>query len=310
MNRPKTVSDRSTARGSSRTKSIMERKTTMEKIGILIDSTTLTRPDIANRSFVKVADLKVILDGEEFEEQQLSKEVMLEKLHTVKKMATSQPAPGKFLEKMEEFHQEGYTHVLVITLSREISGTYQAAMIARSMVEFPMEIVVRSPQVASFGVALGTAILCDMVEQGAAFSDIVLRYESLFRDATLMFTLTNLMNLFRGGRLGIVSALLGTILHIKPIIEMRGGKLELAKRERTNNGCLEHFIAKIKAFAETHKTIWVDVIQINRPEWGEKLVEAVKGLIPQAILRVTDYLSPVFYSHLGDQGFGFAILGE
>lgn len=282
----------------------------MEKIGILLDSTTLTRPDIANRPFVKVADLKVILDGEEFEEHELPKEIMIGKLHTVKKMSTSQPAPGKFLEKMEEFHQEGYTHVLVITLSREISGTYQAAMIARSMIEFPMEIVVRAPQVASFGVALGTAILCDMVERGTTFADIVLNYESLFRDATLMFTLVDLMNLFRGGRLGIVTALLGTILHIKPIIEMREGKLELVKRERTNAGCLDYFIQKIKVFAETHKKIWIDVIQINRPEWGDKLVAAVKNLVPHAVVRITDYLSPVFYTHLGDQGFGFAILGE
>ncbi|NBJ15060.1 MAG: DegV family protein [Dehalobacter sp. 4CP] len=282
----------------------------MEKIGILIDSTTLTRPDIAIRPFVKTADLKVILDGEEFEEHELSKEAMLEKLHSAKKMSTSQPAPGKFLEKMEEFHREEYTHILVITLSKEISGTYQAAMIARSMIDFPMEIVVRAPQVASFGVALGVGILCEMVERGASFADLVLRYESLFRDATLMFTLADLMNLFRGGRLGIVSALLGTILRIKPVIEMKEGKLELVKRERTNAGCLEQFTSKIKAFGETHKNVWVDVIQINRPEWGEKLVAAVKNLIPQAIIRITDYLTPVFYTHLGDEGFGFAILGE
>ncbi|HOW38799.1 MAG TPA: DegV family protein [Bacillota bacterium] len=281
-----------------------------EKIGLLIDSTSLTRPDILSHPFVKVADLKVVLDGTEYEEHELPKEVMLEKLHSTRKMATSQPSPGTFLERYEQFHREGYTHVLVVVLSSAISGTYQSATIAKTMIDFPLEIEVRSPKVASFGVALGVGLLCEAIENHISFSDLLVKYESTFKDATLMFTLSNLMNLFKGGRLGIVSALLGMVLRIKPIIEMNGGKLELAKKERTNNGCFEHFMGKITAFAQTHKTVYIDVITINRADWAQKMVEAIHEAVPHAIVRVTDYLSPVFYVHLGDQGFGFAILGE
>jgi DegV family protein with EDD domain len=281
-----------------------------EKIGILIDSTSLTRPDLLSHPFVKVVDLKVILDGTEYEEHQLPKEIMLEKLHTTRKMSTSQPAPGTFLERYEEFYREGYTHVLVVVLSSAISGTYQSALLGKSMVDFPLEIEVRSPKVASFGVALGIARLCEAVENHIAFSALINQYESTYKDATLMFTLSNLMNLFKGGRLGIVSALLGMVLRIKPIIEMNGGKLELAKKERTNHGCFEHFMAKIQAFAQNHQTVYIDVITINREEWAKKMVDAIHETVPRAIVRVTDYLSPVFYVHLGDQGFGFAILGE
>jgi len=282
----------------------------MEKIGLLIDSCSLTRPDLALFPFVKVADLNVTIDGVDYQEHELPTPVIIGKLHTAKKMTTSQPSPGLFLEKYQEFHQEGYTHVLVVVLSPEISGTAQSATIAKGEVDFPLEIVIRSPQVASFGVALGLGLLCQMIVEKQPFSAVVSRSDLLYKNATLMFTLSNLMNLFKGGRLGIVSAFLGTILHIKPIIKMIDGKLNLVKKERTSLACYEYFMEVIKEYAEKFKTVYVDVIHLNRQEWGDKMMKDIHELYPNIVLRMTEYVSPVFFVHLGDQGFGFAIIGE
>ncbi|MFA5037332.1 MAG: DegV family protein [Candidatus Izemoplasmatales bacterium] len=282
----------------------------MEKIGLLIDSTTLTRTDISTKPYIKVVDLHVMIDGKDYFEGELSTEMIVKKIHETKKLSTSQPAPGVFLEKLEEFHQEGYTHVLIITLSAAISGTYQSALIAKSLVDYPMEIVVRSPKVASFGVCLGIPLLGEMIEKKKPFVDIVNRYEALYQDAAVMFTLADLMHLFRGGRLGIVSALLGSILRIKPIVEMINGKLVLVKKERTNLACLNFFMDKLKRYEETYKHVYVDVIHLNKPEWAEKLIEEIKTKYPKTEIHLTDYVSPVFFVHLGDQGFGIAIMGE
>jgi len=282
----------------------------MEKIGILIDSTTLTRTDILSYPFIKVASLNVTIDGVDQTEVSLTTEKIVEKIHTAKKMTTSQPAPGTVLAKYEEFYKEGYTHVLVVTLSVPLSGTYQSAVMAKSLVDFPLSIEVKAPQVAAYGVALGVIELCKAVQKGIKFSDLLVRYESLYQDAAVMFTLSDLMHLFRGGRLGIVSALIGSVLRIKPIVEMINGKLELTKKERTNQACFEFFMSKLDRYEKQYKHVTVDIIQLNRLEWGDKLESAIRERYPETAIHRTDYVSPVFFIHLGDQGFGLSIIGE
>lgn len=282
----------------------------MEKIGILVDTTTLTRLEIKEYSFIKTVSLKVTIDGKEFAEPELSTEDMQYHLKMAKKLMTSQPSPGEFLEVYHAFHEEGYTHVLVVTLSEQISGTYQSAQIAKKMIDFPLEIEVRAPQVASFGVANGIPVLADMVKENKSFAELLKRYDSVYQQAQVMFTLSNLMHLFRGGRLGIVSALLGTVLRIKPIIEMIDGKLHLTHKVLTNQACLEYFLTAIRKACQAHQNVRLDIIHLNRPEWAEKLKKSVLAEFPKTIIHMTDYVSPVFFVHLGNQGFGVAIVAE
>jgi len=281
----------------------------MEKIGLLIDTTSLTRNDIKQYDFIKVAPLGVTIDGKIFQEPDLSYADMMKYLSEGRKMMTSQPSPGEFLKLFEEYHLEGYTHVFVITLSEKISGTYQSAVIAKSMIEYPMEISVHAPKVASFGVALGIAILAKEIKNVMTFKALENRYEEVYSNAHVMFTLSNLMHLFRGGRLSKVAALLGTVLRIKPIVEMIDGKLQLTRKERTNIACYDIFMETVKKYVDQYKTVYLDIVQLNRPEWGDKLKEAVNEKYPNVIINMSAAVSPVFLVHLGDQGFGIAILG-
>jgi len=282
----------------------------MDKIGLLIDSTTLTRPGLEKKPYIKVAPLNVTIDGVDHTEFELSTEAMIANLHSGKKMTTSQPAPGVFLELLEAFHKEGYTHVLVLTLSERISGTHQSAIIAKGMLEVPLEVKVYAPKVASYGVANGIPTLCKDIEKGVSFDSLVKHAYSIYDNAAVMFTLGDLMHLFRGGRLNKVQALLGSVLRIKPIIEMVEGKLELTKKERTNQACHEYFMEKVRLLVAGKKHVAFDVIELNRKEWGDKMEEDLRKEFPNAAIYRTDYVSPVFFVHLGDAGFGVAVVAE
>lgn len=282
----------------------------MEKIGLLIDSTTLTREDLIIYNFVKVAQLKVHFDEEHFDENQLTKEEMQEKIIEGKHLKTSQPSPIDFLNQYKAFYDDGFTHVFAVVLSSGLSGTYQSALIAKTMIDFPLEVDVHSPNAASFGIALGVKIIAEMIKNEKSFEEIQKRYYKLYEKPYVSFTLGDLMNLYRGGRLSRISAYIGKILRIKPIIEMIEGKLELVKKERTNKACLDIFMKKIDEYATTYEKVFLDIIQINMPEWGNKVLELVNEKYKNVEIHMTDYLSPVFYSHLGNKGFGVAILGE
>ncbi len=281
----------------------------MEKIGLLIDSTTLTRDDI-NYPFMKVVHLDVIIDEKNYVESDLTTKDMYGHLKTAKKMTTSQPAPGEFLKLYKQFFDEGYTNVLVVVLSEKLSGTYQSAIIAKSLIDFKLDVVVHSPQVASYGVALGIPPLAKMIEKGDLLAEVVKKCEAVYANAGVFFTLDDLMHLYRGGRLSKVSALLGTMLRIKPIIEMIDGKLVLVKKERTNIACMNFFMNVIDKYHEKYEHVQLDIIQMQREEWASKLKEAVLKKYSKTKIHLTTYVSPVFFVHLGNNGFGIAITGE
>ncbi len=281
----------------------------MEKIGLCLDTTSQTREDFKNYNFIKFAPLGVSIDNVLYQEPDLSFDEMMGFLKEGRKMMTSQPSPGEFLQLFHEYHKEGYTHVMVITLSEKISGTYQSATIAKSMIDFPLIVSVYSPKVASFGVALGVSVLAEAIQKGITFPELETMYQTVFEHGHVMFTLANLMHLFRGGRLNRVSALLGTVLRIKPIVEMVDGKLQLTKKERTNLACFNEFMAVIDTYASTYKNVYVDIVELNRLEWAEKLKEAIQEKYPSIAIHVTHQISPVFLVHLGDQGFGIALIG-
>lgn len=282
----------------------------MEKIGILIDSTTLTRSDLTAYEFVKVAQLKVEIGGEHFDESDLTKDLMQEKVKHGNHLKTSQPSPQDFLDKYNEFYEQGYTHVITIVLTQGISGTYQSSLVAKSLIENSLIVVSFSPQAASYGVGLGVKKLAEQIEKGTTFEKVLERYDNLFKNPLIAFTLGDLMNLFRGGRLSRVSALIGQLLRIKPIIKMIDGKLELVKKERTNKACMKYFMDYIDDYVKKYKKVYLDIIYISMPEWGNKVLQTVQENYKNVEIHMTDYLSPVFYSHLGNKGFGIAILAE
>lgn len=282
----------------------------MEKIGLLIDSTSITREDLTTYEFVKVAQLQVQVDDDNYKENQLSEKEMLTYLNENKKFLTSQPSPDDFLNLYKEYKEQGYTHVITVVLSHKLSGTYQSAMLAKSMIDFNIEIDIHAPISASFGVALGVKLLAEMIDEGKSYDEITKRYHSLFQEPTVAFTLGDLKNLLRGGRLNKIQAFVGKILRIKPVIEMINGKLELVKKERSNIGCIKHFMEKIDYYAKKFKNVYLDIINIGMDEWSNKLLETVKENYKNIKIHLTNTLSPVFYSHLGDKGFGIAIVAE
>ena len=280
----------------------------MEKIGLLIDSTTHTTDEFKKYDFIKTVYLNVSIEGEDFLENDLTKEDMEANIERHAKMLTSQPAPGDFVEAFDEFKSEGYTHVLVVVLSEKISGTFQSALLAKKMIESDLKITVHSPNAASFGVANGLRLLAKDIDNKLSYKEVLERYYEIFKEPLIAFTLSNLKHLFKGGRLNRVQAFIGTVLRIKPIVQMIDGKLKMVQKERTNIACQDFFLERIDEYTNKYDNIYVDIINLNMEKWGSQLKETIAEKYPKIKLHTTNYVSPVFYVHLGNKGFGISII--
>ena len=281
----------------------------MNKIGLLIDSTTLTGNVIKTYDFVKSVNLKVVIEETEYLEKDLTKEDMENFIEEHKKMTTSQPSPQEFLDVYDAYEKAGYTHVLVVMISEKLSGTFQAALLSKTMYEGDMTISVHSPKVASFGIANGLRVIAKDISEGMNFEDLEKKYYQVFEHAYVGFTLSNLMHLFRGGRLSRVQALLGSVLRIKPIVEMIDGKLKMVKKERTNIACLDNFMEEVDQYAQKFDQVYIDIIHLNMEKWADKIKEVVEEKYDHVHIHMTDRVSPVFYVHLGNKGFGISLIG-
>lgn len=154
---------------------------------------------------------------------------------------TAAPSPGAFEKAYREAADDGATGVVSIHISSDLSATSQAAETAARAVD-DIEISVVDSRTVSMGEGL---IVVEAARSAASGVDAaaVANYTSDLAARTKVFgALDTLENLKRGGRIGAAQSLLGSLLNIKPIIEVRDGVVEAAGRQRTRGRALTHLV--------------------------------------------------------------------
>lgn len=204
-------------------------------IRIVIDSTSDVTKDIIEKYNLKVVPLTVNFEQESYLDKiELSTSEFFEKLTKADKLpTTSQANPSAFVEAFSEILLEG-DQVLGIFIASEFSGTYDSARIAKDMIGSDNIRIIDSKSVC-----LGTFSLIleaiELVNQNKTIDEIVEELEKLKDKIVAIAGLDTLKYLEKGGRLSKGQAVVGTLLNIKPILEIKDGKLEVIEKIRGKN---------------------------------------------------------------------------
>ncbi|MDD3428742.1 MAG: DegV family protein [Oscillospiraceae bacterium] len=201
-------------------------------IRILTDSTAdLTAQQAADLN-VEVIPLKVMFGTQEFlDGVTISVEEFYEKMVSSAKLpTTSQPSPAQFLAHFEAA-QEAQDEVIVLTISSAISGTYQSANIAKETCGYE-KIYLIDTATATLGAQLLVLLAVKLRQQGLSAQEIALELETQKYNICLLAFVDDLKYLKRGGRLSGAGAVAGTLLGIKPIVEVAEGKVVVAGKAR------------------------------------------------------------------------------
>ena len=151
---------------------------------------------------------------------------------------TSAPSPGAFVEMFNSMAAEGATGVVCINLSEALSATIQSARTAAQSDDVSIDVrVVNSKSVTG---GLGSMVLAaaQAARNGASADEIVELVESLSGRTRIYATLDTLENLKKGGRIGGAQAALGTMLSIKPLLDLSSGEVVAAGKQRTRKRSL------------------------------------------------------------------------
>ncbi|MEG2936467.1 MAG: DegV family protein [Clostridium sp.] len=216
-------------------------------IRIITDSTSDITQNLAKEKNITVVPLCVRFDQEEFKDGvTLSSEEFYAKLQDTKNLpTTSQPSPDEFLKHFEAAKEAG-DEVIVITLSSTLSGTYQSAMIAKTMCEYDKIHLVDSQTVTlALNILVEYALI--LRASGTSFEDMITALESSKTRIKLFAVVGTLEYLKKGGRLSSTAALAGTLLGIKPIVNVADGTVAMAAKARGTNSAFSKISSLVVA---------------------------------------------------------------
>jgi DegV family protein with EDD domain len=193
----------------------------MATIAIVTDSTADIPKEMRDRLGITMVPLKVAFGKDTYLDNiDLQPAEFYQKLIQSSSLpTTSQPSPTDFFDVFKMLTDEGRT-VVSIHLSGTLSGTYQSALIAKSMLEGEGDITVVDSKSASYGYGMMVVAAAEMAAEEASVDEIVEEIHSLRREMRLYFLVDTLEYLQKGGRIGKAAAVVGSLLHIKPILSI------------------------------------------------------------------------------------------
>ncbi len=224
---------------------------------------------------VELVPFKVTLDGREFiDDENLDVYEMIDFMNKSKEVKTSCPAPGDFIEAFQ-----GERDIFVVTISKNLSGAYNAAVVARDMVlegEENKRIHIFDSESASAGETLVTLRLKEEIDKGLTFDEIIENVNKYIKEVKTFFILESLNNLIKNGRISKTAGLIANVLNFKPIMQDNGsGSIELYEKVRGKKRAFSTLIKAIGKVGEKSDGRRLVITHVNALDIALELKESI-----------------------------------
>lgn len=184
---------------------------------------------------------------------------------------TSRPVPADTVNLFKRAMEEtGADSVVVLAVSKDVSGTVSSVEQAQKEVNFPVHLV--DTRTISLALGMTTIRIAEMRDAGASAEDAVAAAREIAASSKAIFTPSTLEFLRRGGRIGNARHLLGTALSIKPILTLVDGKVEALESVRTRKRALSRMVELIGENIDPSKPLYLGACHANVPDELEQVV--------------------------------------
>jgi len=256
---------------------------------IAVDSTSDIPADRARSLDITVIPLLVLFGDESYRDGvDLTTTQFYDRLKTSSIMpSTSAPSIGAFQEAYEGMIRRGASAILQVCLSAKLSATYSAATQAAQMVsvEKNIPIAVIDSGTVSAGFGLPAQMLAQEARDGVSLDQLKTRAQSLLSRVHLYAVLDTLEFLRRGGRISGATAFAGSLLQVKPLLEVRDGEVVQLERIRTRGKAFERvgqLVAKLMpleamAIVGSDEATRAQLAAVVRPFWSGETNQGALG---------------------------------
>lgn len=268
----------------------------MARIRVLSDSACDVPEEIARRLDIEIVSLSIRFGDEEFTDGvDLTPAQFWAKCKRSKALPeTAAPSPGAFQAAYQRARSDGCDGVIVLTISAALSATHQSAVLARDAVAGEIPVRVVDSKAVSMAQGLMVIEIAEQAATGATLDELVRHAEALTSKVGVVAMLDTLEHLVKGGRVGGARALLGQVLSIKPLLELKDGVVAEAGRQRTKAKALAAIVEVAKSHAPLRR-----LALVHGDSSEVKALAALAADIPTEFALIVTDMGPVVGAHGG-----------
>ena len=276
-------------------------------VKIVTDSVSDISPEIADELGITVVPLNVVFGNEIYRDGvDLTTEEFYSKLESCQTLpTTSTPPLQAFIELYEKLAEET-NEILVITISRKLSATGEAALKAVESVQKECWIHIMPSQWAMMGEGLLVIAAAKAAQTGAGMDEIIQITGRNDSRLGMRIAFDTLEYLKRGGRIGKAKALLGAMLRINLILGIKDGEVFPFGQERSRNRAMQHLYNFVSGYSHIELMAVEDA---TTPDEADVLVERIQGIFPDVPVYRSK-VSPVIGTNVGPRVIGVVVLGD
>lgn len=280
------------------------------RVAIVTDSNSGITQSEAKKLGIYVIPMPFMIGSEVFEEDiNLTQEEFYERLEEGADISTSQPSPETVMNLWDEILKE-YDELVHIPMSSGLSGSCQTAVMLAEDYDGKVQVVNNQRiSVTQYQSALDAKALA---EAGMSAAGIKRVLERTKMDSSIYVTLDTLKYLKKGGRITPAAAALGTLLRIKPVLQIQGDKLDSFSKARTMKQAKSTMIAAIThdfegRFMDSEgENMWLEIAHTQNHEAARELAAELKELFPKSGEIRIDPLSLSVACHIGPGSLAIA----
>jgi DegV family protein with EDD domain len=273
----------------------------MSRIAIVSDSSCDIPQHLADQHNIEIVPLNIRFGAQEYvDRKDLTPNEFWKKVAESKTLPeTSAPSPGAFEQAFRRAAEGGADGIVCVNISRDLSATIQSAELAAQAVASDIPVRVIDSRSASIGQGLLALAAARFAEAGKGLDDVAGAVDDLVPRTRVYAALDTLENLRKGGRIGGAQAMLGSMLNIKPIIEITKGKVEAESKQRTRSKSLRYLVDKVRADLPVEN---LSILHGNAPDIDE-VVDQLGEIYPRDDILVGD-IGAVIGTHGGPRVVG------
>ena len=214
--------------------------------------------------------------------------------------STSAPAIGDIMDAIEKFIEEGYTDIIHFPISFKLSSTGPNVVNVANEYADKINVHVVDTKVACYLQGYLAVNAKQMVEHGATVEEILKRSEELINNMQTYFVVEDLNYLVKNGRLSGMAGFMGSLLKIKPVLELdKEGRIVTKEKVRTYSKALERAIELLLEYVDGKKNIKLLGFHSLKEEIVNEVVRKIQEVRPDIVDVEIHFITPAVGAHIG-----------
>lgn len=281
----------------------------MSSIAIVVDSTAYIPERLIKKHKIHVIPQILQWEGESLlDGVDIKPDEFYKRLQSASEIpTTSQPSAGEFAEFLKKVSKKA-DGIVVILISDHLSGTLDSARSAVNMLD-DIQVEIIDSQSTSMGLGWIALSAARAAEAGASFEEVTKLATELVAKSRIIFVVDTLEYLHKGGRIGGAQRLMGSMLSVKPLLNLEDGRIEPLASVRTKKKAIAQMLDVIEEEIKGKPIVRMAIVNALASEEASALEEKVQTQFnPVELLQVD--ISPVIGTHVGPGTVGVAYLVE